>query len=132
MLFTLTYVSRETVRLSPDELGLLARTSARENARLGVTGVLLYADGYFLQRLEGPKGDLLALYRRIQRDPRHDVLLLTDVQDLPERLFDGWGMALVDARTLDEEGEWRTLLDGLCRDPSQADALARRIVPLLA
>ena len=134
MYFTLTYVSKELELLSPAVLAQIARTSARENALVGVTGVLLHAEGHFLQRIEGPKEEVLQLYDRIARDPRHRMLVVTDLRDVSTRVFDGWGMALVDARGLggDAEADWRTLLDDLCRDPSQADGLALRLRSLIA
>lgn len=101
MLFTLTYVSFETRPFSSGALGVLIRQAARDNARDGITGVLLYADGYFVQRLEGPRDAVMDLFGRIRQDDRHEVLMLTDVKAIDARTFDGWGMALLDARTFD-------------------------------
>lgn len=103
MLFTLTYVSYQTRPFSPEALDVLARQAARDNARDGITGVLLYTGGYFVQRLEGSRDGVLALLASIRQDERHEVLMLTDVRPIDARTFDGWGMALLDARTFDTE-----------------------------
>lgn len=134
MLFTLTYVSRATRDFSPGDLDALAEQSRRDNAAHGITGVLLYAEGRFLQRLEGPRDAIAALYARIARDERHTVVFTTDVRDLERRVFAGWGMALLDARTLRDEnrdGLWSRLPGTLLDDPAQADALADRLRDLL-
>lgn len=103
MLFTLTYLSHEAHPLSEMELEVLLRQATRDNERLGITGVLLYAEGAFVQRLEGPRDAVMGLFARIRRDERHEVLMVTDVRETPARTFDGWGMALIDVRTLDAE-----------------------------
>jgi hypothetical protein len=71
LLKKLCYVSSSCQDLSSEELlGIL--TAARvNNARIGVTGMLLYHDGNFMQVLEGPPDVLDALYQRVCADPRH-------------------------------------------------------------
>jgi hypothetical protein len=71
---------------------LLAQSQAY-NAAHGLTGVLLYSAGQFVQVLEGPEEEVRAVYGRIQRDLRH-----TDVRTLsegpgPKRRFADWRMA---------------------------------------
>ena len=117
MLFTLTYVSFETRPISPSGLEVLIRQASRNNARDGITGVLLYTDGYFVQRLEGSREAVMTLFGRIRLDDRHEVLMITDVKPIAARTFDGWGMALLDARAFDggipEQQEVRSLLASL-------------------
>lgn len=134
MLFTLTYVSRATRDFTPDELGALAEQSRRDNAARHVTGVLLFAEGRFVQRLEGARDTVAALYARIARDKRHTIVLTTDVRDLTHRVFAGWGMGFLDARTmLNQEPDefWSRLPDTLLNDPTQADSIADRLRALL-
>jgi hypothetical protein len=53
-------------------LRVLLETCRKNNAALGVTGMLLYKDGNFRQVLEGDEGAMRGLYERIAADPRHN------------------------------------------------------------
>lgn len=71
-------------------LGLLDGARAF-NARHAITGLLLYRNGLFLQYLEGPIGDLEALYARIEKDPRHRAVTIVSCGE-SERQFGDWSM----------------------------------------
>lgn len=45
------------------------------NERAGITGMLLYKDGNFMQLLEGEKEAVLRLHKNIIVDPRHKGFL---------------------------------------------------------
>ncbi len=64
-MFFLTYVSTATRPFSKTDLSELMTESHENNARLGLTGMLLYKDGNFMQVLEGEEGDVRALYQKI-------------------------------------------------------------------
>ncbi|MDP3802810.1 MAG: BLUF domain-containing protein [Phenylobacterium sp.] len=54
--------------------------SERNNRRDHVTGCLMFHEGHILQALEGARGDLDRLMRRILTDPRHTgVRILSDM-----------------------------------------------------
>ena len=55
---------------------------------------MLYASGYFLQLLEGDKTDVMALYHKIEKDPRHKAckILLDEAMEDSNRLYDKWFM----------------------------------------
>ena len=92
----LVYVSSATRDFSVTELSAMLAAFRENNARLGLTGMLLYKDGHFMQLLEGEAEPLEELYRRIIRDPRHrGVITLLD-QEVPERSFGEWSMAFPD------------------------------------
>ena len=74
---TVVYVSAAAQEMSPVGLyGLLTR--AREsNQSNQITGVLLYAEGTFVQVLEGPRDNVNAVLSKIEQDDRHrDMLVL--------------------------------------------------------
>jgi hypothetical protein len=101
------YLSRDRMRL--EDIDDLVTASARRNARHGITGVLLFGGGHFLQVLEGPPEAVEALVGRIAADPRHidfEVLLRRPVSD---RQFQHWGMVLAG---LDGAEEWMDSLRG--------------------
>ena len=128
MLYTLLYRSRATRELDERELLPILMTSMRNNARVGVTGVLLYGPpaplpepdddapapdtvvpfagpGVFVQWLEGPEDAVRATYERIDHDPRHTDVEILATGTREARLFPVWSMALETVRRLPETDE---------------------------
>ena len=64
------YVAAARNPFSREELAALLAKSRANNERDGVTGMLLYRDGLFIQALEGPPGAMRALLARIRADSR--------------------------------------------------------------
>lgn len=85
------YHSHSTARPAAAELQVLLDQSRRHNARHGITGVLLYSDGRYVQLLEGPEPAVEDLYARIRRDSRH-TRLVTVSTGPGERRFPDWSM----------------------------------------
>ncbi len=71
MLHRIVYLSASRALLDPPAVEALLAVSRRNNAERGITGLMLYHDGSFLQVIEGPKAQVQALYARIAADPRH-------------------------------------------------------------
>ena len=91
------YVSRSRIggteaRLRAEIDAILAVARPR-NAADGVTGALLFTRTGFAQVLEGPLAAVQATFERIQRDPRHDDVLVLASEPVGQRLFAGWAMA---------------------------------------
>lgn len=61
----------------------------------GITGVLCQSQGFFFQVLEGERSRVNALYRRICVDKRHHAVDLLLYEEIKERLFGKWSMALI-------------------------------------
>jgi len=74
------------------ELAKLLQAARENNAKLGLTGMLLYAEGSFFQVLEGQPDVVEALYAKIERDRRHDQVTLVIKEPIPKRCFDAWTM----------------------------------------
>jgi len=71
-------------------------SSAREhNQQNGITGVLCYGGGIYLQALEGGRNQVNTLYSIIVKDPRHKDVVMLDYQEISERRFGGWTMGQV-------------------------------------
>ena len=78
MLVRLLYASRVGASFDADALGAILKQSKINNPVLGVTGVLCFSGGIFMQVLEGGRTVVNQLYNRIAGDPRHaDVVLLS-------------------------------------------------------
>ena len=70
-MISLTYLSTAAERFSDAELRNLLEDSRNRNHAVGLTGMLLYVGGHFIQTLEGTDDVVDATYERIARDPRH-------------------------------------------------------------
>lgn len=70
----------------------IADFASAHNETIGVTGVLFYESGHFLQAIEGGKSDLDTLYASIKRDSRHSQVITLIDKPIPHRSFEGWTM----------------------------------------
>jgi hypothetical protein len=95
MLVRLLYASRAVPGIDQDELGAILRRSKGHNPTVGVTGVLCFSGGIFLQVLEGGRAQVNRLYNRIAADPRHTDVELLLYEEIGERRFAGWSMGQV-------------------------------------
>ncbi|MDN3495158.1 BLUF domain-containing protein [Planococcus sp. APC 4015] len=91
-LYSLVYSSTATEPFDPDALEALLGHSRAANSASGITGMLLYRRGRFIQFLEGPERPVRDLLDRISADPRHvGVRVMLDGH--PEtRQFGEWTM----------------------------------------
>lgn len=86
------YVSGASRPLSTDEIEKILAVSRRNNLRDGVTGMLLWADGVFIQILEGEAKTVRSVFQRIEADDRHKNVMVVLEQATEERLFTQWSM----------------------------------------
>jgi len=92
MLVRLMYVSRASDSLNQNELVAILKKSRANNLEPGITGVLCFSAGIFLQVLEGGRSRVSALYNKIANDPRHHDVVLLSYEEVSERSFAGWSM----------------------------------------
>ena len=90
--YQVLYHSRARDAPTDAQLRELLTQSQAHNARQGITGLLLYSDGRYVQVLEGPGPAVRALYARIQRDPRHAQVVTVSAGPGPRRWFADWSM----------------------------------------
>lgn len=91
-LFSLIYASSAVELFSTSDLVSLLETCHRNNTAAGVTGMLLYKSGNFMQVLEGEEETVRRIHAKIEHDPRHRNLLTLTEHMIPERQFDQWSM----------------------------------------
>ncbi|MDB5869231.1 MAG: hypothetical protein JWP96_1563 [Polaromonas sp.] len=99
MLVRLLYASR-AVDSSADAINGILAHSRQYNPTLGITGILCYGAGVFLQAIEGGRMAVNELYGHIQKDPRHKDVVLLDYEEISERRFGGWSMGTVNLHKL--------------------------------
>ena len=94
MLVRLLYASR-TVDPSAETIDAILAQSRQFNPSSGITGILCYGGGIFLQAIEGGRLAVSELYGHIQRDARHKDVVLLHYEEIAERRFSGWTMGQV-------------------------------------
>ncbi|HEX2798183.1 MAG TPA: BLUF domain-containing protein [Thermoanaerobaculia bacterium] len=108
MPFRLIYSSEAAPGLAAAELEEMLAESRIRNRAYGITGVLIFVEGAFLQILEGEKADVLRLMERIERDPRHRGTKVFYEQEVDERAFASWSMAYL-SPSAEEVSKWAEL-----------------------
>ncbi|MES2465156.1 MAG: BLUF domain-containing protein [Armatimonadota bacterium] len=108
MTYQIVYYSEAATPMQTDDLEELLDHARRSNAANCVTGALVYADGIFLQVLEGDNARVQELMAKIQRDVRHGGVLILREGEVPEAIFGSWKMAFVSA-TPQQVAKWAGL-----------------------
>jgi hypothetical protein len=91
----LIYASVADPDLGYQSLITLLQSAVEHNTERGITGVLCYGNGEFMQALEGERVVVNALYNRITRDARHSACEVLSCEDIEERFFADWSMMLI-------------------------------------
>ena len=91
-MFYVIYVSSAVQLMDDEALLSLLQQSRKKNAELGITGMLLYKEGNFMQLLEGEEKVVLDLYETIKKDSRHKDLITIITDDIADRSFEDWSM----------------------------------------
>ena len=128
-LVQLVYASSYAKDLALEDMREIARTSQRNNSKVGITGMLLFGDRQFLQCLEGGRSVVTKTFVRIAADERHTQVVLIEIVPIVERQFGAWSMAHQQVAKLDPEMIARYTPNG-CFDPlkmmaAQATGLLR-------
>lgn len=97
----LIYISSTRTAFTAAEIDEVLRVSRRNNAAVGVTGLLVAGGRRFLQVLEGADEAVDAVFQRIKRDPRHHAVVMLAQTEISAACFGEWSMgyAHLDARS---------------------------------
>ncbi len=109
-LFFLLYVSEASVTMDDSALTKIVDQSHINNQPKGVSGCLLFQDGFFMQLLEGPREKVLEVMAQVKLDPRHKNIRIVAQGPLQRRLFLDWSMGFQDMSHIEGEpalAEWR-------------------------
>ncbi|MFD2284996.1 hypothetical protein GJU39_17490 [Pedobacter petrophilus] len=99
-MYSLLYTSTATEVMQPTALKEILRYSRSWNKDHHLTGCLAYIEGMlgdthhckFIQVLEGPENEVIALFKNIQKDSRHHSVTLIKQGKIEKRHFDSWEM----------------------------------------
>lgn len=88
----LAYQSTATGTPTEQDLEELLVQARATNQAYGITGVLLYCEGQFMQVLEGPQEAVHLIYARIEHDLRHHYVTKFTDGPISRRSFSNWSM----------------------------------------
>ena len=100
MLVRLLYVSRAQSPEVANTTQSILDSARKYNIANGITGILCFGGGLYLQAVEGGRTQVNELYGHIVRDPRHRDVVLLDYQEISERRCGGWTMGQVNLAKL--------------------------------
>jgi hypothetical protein len=123
--------------MSEPELDRLIVSAQKRNIKEGITGLLIYDQGRFLQWLEGPTEGVGRVWQSISQDRRHDVISVLGESSLPVRCFGSSAMARGKrraeigghARRPAEVGLPSELIEALYRSPHAAPSVLAALAP---
>jgi hypothetical protein len=95
-MWSITYMSTEVAPFTRSQLYDLLTASRKKSARLGVTGLLLYKGGIFIQTIEGDDDAVTDLYESIRSDARHRDVTTVFSGRVPAAKFPNWTMGFRD------------------------------------
>lgn len=101
MIKCVAYVSRVSTKIAganiPIGLSQILNSSRKNNKEKGITGVLSYRDGFYIQVLEGSEEAVNSLFSKILADSRHHEVTVILNEAIEQRSFSGWYMRLLDS-----------------------------------
>ena len=100
MLVRLLYVSKALDAESSAATQAILAVAREHNLSNGITGILCYGGGIYLQAIEGGRNQVNALYGQIVSDKRHKDVVLLNYEEITERRFGGWTMGHVNLSKL--------------------------------
>jgi hypothetical protein len=95
MLVRLLYVSQPVGPITTTVTTLILEKSNIYNKKENITGVLCQGSGLWMQVLEGERHQVNVLYARIMASRYHNNVELLSMEEITQRQFGKWSMALV-------------------------------------
>jgi hypothetical protein len=103
MMFYMLYMSTAVKPMRYDDFSALLQQCRDSNDKHGITGMLLYQNGTFMQMLEGERQVVLDLYDKILKDGRHTGVHTVLTGNIEKRNFEDWSMGFFN---MDKAGEF--------------------------
>jgi hypothetical protein len=92
-LFYLMYISKKVDHFLEDDLIHILNSSRKNNKKQGITGVLIYNKGHFLQILDGSRESVNTVFHEhILKDKRHENIVTLSQGLMAKRDFVNWDM----------------------------------------
>ena len=95
MLVRLLYISQSVGPVTSTVTTSILEKSHKNNQKSNITGILCQGSGLWMQALEGERTQINKLYSQIMSDRRHQNLEILAMEEITQRRFGQWSMALV-------------------------------------
>ena len=82
------------------EMQSILESAKNHNMANGITGILCFGGGIYLQAIEGGRRQVNELYAQLVQDKRHKDVQLLHYEEITERRFGGWSMGQVNLSKL--------------------------------
>ena len=122
--YQIVYISAATIPFSDDDLKELLVVSRANNSSLGVSGMLVFHKGSFIQVLEGEHSAVESVLEKIEKDDRHSKVVVLLKGETAERTFESWAMGFLPSESLSDipEGFHPFLKSGFQKTGDTEDA----------
>jgi hypothetical protein len=91
-MYQLIYVSSATETFTREKFLDLSFVMSAENAKSGITGMLVFKDGNFMEVLEGEEAEVKAVFSKTNLDPRHTLVSVIQEGEIQDREYPTWVM----------------------------------------
>lgn len=91
-MYNLLYTSSSVKEANHEDLTLILQTARLNNQQMGITGMLFYSQGSFVQLLEGEEDKVKETFNKISQDPRHINIEVVIEANAANRYFPQWQM----------------------------------------
>jgi hypothetical protein len=113
--YQVLYVSKAKKEIDEQSIKEIVDQATTHNSKTGITGILLFRGGIFLQLLEGEKSKVDFLYKKISNDSRHEQVTQIFCLEKNEPLFENWSMGYhevsdIDVSMINEFLSWNKLI----------------------
>ena len=109
-MYYLIYRSVATDLPTKESLARLLELAREHNAMRGITGMLLYQNGSYMQMLEGDEAAVRELFGKVAADSRHRLVKEVASGKLPKRHFEDWSMGFRDMEQVGAMPDYDTYL----------------------
>lgn len=127
MIQQLIYISTIRQPMIGPEVDEILRSSRRNNARDGITGLLVVGNSRFLQLLEGPPEAVTRTYARIHDDKRHFAAVVLERREVETRACADWSMGVRTGGDTPVEGSLTDIVSKLVAPIADANLRAQFI-----
>lgn len=87
------YTSTASIYFRPEMLEAMLTGFRKSNHKHGITGMLVYSEGTFMQFIEGKNDTVDRLIKNIIKDKTHHSVMIWENSPSQVRLFSDWSMS---------------------------------------
>ncbi|WP_186644222.1 BLUF domain-containing protein [Fluviispira vulneris] len=109
------YRSEQTQKFGEGELEKIINSALKNNAKNEITGILITRGVFFLQLLEGDIKNVVDMFSKIKRDPRHKNIEVLLNEEADFRVFTKWTMGVIEDSSLTNLPEMLKTIDAILK-----------------